>query len=214
MCTIWYVSSAGESPRDRLLSAVVEHLAECGAGDRSLRAIAEAVGTSHRMLLYHFGSREGLLAEVVAGVEAGQRASLARLAEVSDGDAHTVVRRFWATVRDGAHRYGPLFFELSAQAMQGRSYAAPLARVLVDPWIEPLAAVFARAGVDAAEARVRARLGLGVARGLLHDALVTGDWAGADAALESFADLALPPPDGPGAGSTGAGTTRTREAHP
>ena len=42
-------------------------------------------------------------------------------------------------------------------------------------------------------ARVQARLGLGVARGLLHDALVTGDAAGSDEAMDLFVDLVLPP---------------------
>ena len=51
-----------ESPRDRLLSALVEYAAAHGLADASLRELAAAVGTSHRMLLYHFGSREGVVA--------------------------------------------------------------------------------------------------------------------------------------------------------
>ena len=70
-------TEAGErpkaGPRDTLLAAVVEHFAQHGIGDTSLRGIAEAVGTSHRMLIYHFGSREGLLVEVTRAVEAQQR---------------------------------------------------------------------------------------------------------------------------------------------
>ena len=44
---------------------VVDHFVTDGLGDLSLRKIAAAVGTSHRMLLYHFGSKNGLLLEVV-----------------------------------------------------------------------------------------------------------------------------------------------------
>ncbi|MDT7648160.1 MAG: hypothetical protein QOC75_5160, partial [Pseudonocardiales bacterium] len=36
-----------------------------GISDLSLRQLADALGTSHRMLIYHFGSKEGLLTEVV-----------------------------------------------------------------------------------------------------------------------------------------------------
>lgn len=57
------------SPRERLLAAAVEHVAAHGVGDLSLRRLAAALGTSHRMLVYHFGSREGLLVEVVREVE-------------------------------------------------------------------------------------------------------------------------------------------------
>ena len=42
----------------RAARRVVEEFAARGIGDRSLRDMAEAVGTSHRMLLHHFGSRE------------------------------------------------------------------------------------------------------------------------------------------------------------
>ena len=51
--------------RQELLDAVVEEFAARGIGDRSLRDVAAAVGTSHRMLLHHFGSREGLLLAIV-----------------------------------------------------------------------------------------------------------------------------------------------------
>src|SRR4051812_37110241 len=66
--------AAGATPRERLLAAALEHFGAHGIGDTSLRGIAEALGTSHRMLIYHFGSREGLLAEVTSEVEARQRA--------------------------------------------------------------------------------------------------------------------------------------------
>ncbi len=56
--------------RERLLDSVIQHFAADGLADQSLRRIAEAIGTSHRMLLYHFGSKDGLLLEVVRAVEA------------------------------------------------------------------------------------------------------------------------------------------------
>jgi AcrR family transcriptional regulator len=46
-------------PRDALLEKVVAYAAANGIAGRSLREIAAGVGTSHRMLLHHFGSREG-----------------------------------------------------------------------------------------------------------------------------------------------------------
>ena len=83
-CTIWYVPSTSQpdgepspsSARALLLDAVIAHLGQHGLGDLSLRQLAPAVGTSHRMLIYHFGSKEGLLIAVVQAVEARQRAAL------------------------------------------------------------------------------------------------------------------------------------------
>ena len=70
--------SGATGARDRLLDAVIEHFVADGLADQSLRRIAEATGTSHRMLLYHFGSREGLMLAVVRAVEARTRAMLGR----------------------------------------------------------------------------------------------------------------------------------------
>ncbi|WP_189040441.1 TetR/AcrR family transcriptional regulator [Micromonospora sonchi] len=184
---------AASRGREQLVRAAVEYFAERGVGDHSLRAIAEELGTSHRMLIYHFGSREGLLVAVREAVEAGQRDALAALAADADADPRAVARQFWSTVSAAARRYGPLFFELSAHAMQGRPHASGLSETAVEPWIELLTGICERAGVPPERARVQARLGLGVARGLLHDALVTGDAAGADEAMDLFVDLVLPP---------------------
>ena len=58
-----------KSAKDLLLDQVVDHFVTDGLGDLSLRKVAAAIGTSHRMLLYHFGSREGLLLAVTDAVE-------------------------------------------------------------------------------------------------------------------------------------------------
>ena len=42
--------------RTRLLDAAVAHAMVYGIADLSLRELAAAIGTSHRMLLYHFTS--------------------------------------------------------------------------------------------------------------------------------------------------------------
>src|SRR5437588_11165036 len=52
-------------PRDRLLDAAIDHVAQNGLGDLSLRGLAAALGTSHRMLIHHFGSKERLWVEIV-----------------------------------------------------------------------------------------------------------------------------------------------------
>ena len=61
-----------------LLARVVDHLTSSGLSNQSLRVLASAVGSSHRMLLYHFGSYDGLVAAVVGEVEQRQRRELLR----------------------------------------------------------------------------------------------------------------------------------------
>lgn len=172
--------------RDRLLTAAISYFAEEGIADTSLRALAARIGTSHRMLLYHFGSREGLLSAVVDVVEAAQRETLSRLTAAPEGDPTEQARAFWREVTGAARTYGPLFFELAGHAMQGLPHAARLRADLIEPWLDPLAALAERAGVEPARARTGARLQLAVARGLLLDLLISGDRAGVDAAMELF----------------------------
>lgn len=175
--------------RDALLAGAIGHFATYGVGDTSLRALAEAIGSSHRMLIYHFGSREGLLAAVVDAVEQGARETLAQLVAEARDDADPLRAglRYWRLVTDDALVYGPLFFELSSHAMLGLPHAMELRSRLVTPWLDALAAMWRSRGVPARRARTQARLDLAVARGLLHDLLLTGDRRGVDAAMRQHA---------------------------
>lgn len=51
--------------RRELLDALVKAFAERGIGGRSLREIADAVSTNHRMLLHHFSPRSELHPDAV-----------------------------------------------------------------------------------------------------------------------------------------------------
>jgi AcrR family transcriptional regulator len=50
----------GPSAKRQLLDAAIACVAANGIGDLSLRRLAAALGTSHRMLIFHFGSKEQL----------------------------------------------------------------------------------------------------------------------------------------------------------
>jgi AcrR family transcriptional regulator len=181
----------GLTPRERLLAAAMEHVARHGVGDLTLRSLAAALGTSHRMLIYHFGSKEGLLVAVVQEVEEQQRRFLASLAvdpSVGRREAIAVMWRHFADTRLWpAER---LFFEIYGQALQGRPGTAGFLDGIVGDWIEMLTQYSVQLGSSPENARAEARLGIAVMRGLLLDLLATGDRAGADAAVERFILLA------------------------
>jgi AcrR family transcriptional regulator len=177
----------GAEARARLLAAVIEHVAYSGISDLSLRDLAAAIGTSHRMLIYHFGSREGVLVAVVQAVEAAQRAFLSELAtdrELSPSDA---LRAMWRRLADPTLWPNErLFFELYGQALQGRPGTVGMLDDIVDSWLEPVTEYAAQRGRDPAAARAEARLGVAVVRGLLLDLLATRNRAAVDAALEHY----------------------------
>jgi len=174
--------------RDRLLAGAVDYVLANGVSGLTLRTLADAIGTSHRMLIYHFGSKEGRLVAVVHAVEAAQRAFFAQLAAtdplLAPGDG---IRQMWRHFTDpslGPHER--LFFELYGQALQGRPGTAGLLDNIVDAWVEPIAAYAIARGQPADTARADARLGVAVTRGLLLDLLATGNRAAVDAALERY----------------------------
>lgn len=174
-----------ESPKARLLSGAIAYVAEHGAADVSLRELAAELGTSHRMLIYHFGSKEGLLVEIVRAVEQAQRDALSQL--VDQGASLQSSAIFWHHLADPSLApFARLFFEVYGQALQGRSWATPLLDGVVDDWVQPIAATLRARGERPAVARAEARLAVAVTRGLLLDLLATGDRRAVEAAARRF----------------------------
>jgi len=167
--------------RRQLLDALVEEFAAGGVGDRSLRDVAAAVGTSHRMLLHHFGSREELLVAIVEQVE---RRQMGLLPELPTDPAESFAAMWSDLHRPELRQWERLFFECYARAAQGEKPFAQMVPGAVDDWLDEVAGV-AGAAFDPA----MARLGLAVVRGLLLDLVATDDEAGVDAAAEAFVTL-------------------------
>jgi AcrR family transcriptional regulator len=163
-----------------------------GISDKSLRAIAELAGTSHRMLIHHFGSREGLLVEVIREVEQRQRDALAELRSEPGDDPAERGRRFWEHLRSPElAAQERLFFEVYGQALQGRRWAQPLLDGIVEDWVGPVAEMLIADGAPPESARIIARLSVAVSRGLLLDVLATGEEEEVDAAMAYFSRLLL-----------------------
>ncbi|MGO8940582.1 MAG: TetR family transcriptional regulator [Mycobacterium sp.] len=171
--------------RQQLLDALVDEFAAGGIGDRSLRDVAAAVDTSHRMLLHHFASRDELLLAIVDEVERRQMAILAELpTDSADGFA-----AMWANLcRAELRPFERLFFECYSRGAQGEEPFARLVPGAVDAWLAlPISKVDTAAGGAADRALVR--LGLAVTRGLLLDLVATDDDAGVASAAQAFVDL-------------------------
>jgi AcrR family transcriptional regulator len=187
---MWYMANA--SPKEKLLEAVVDVALAGGIADKSLRSIAEAAGTSHRMLIHHFGSRDGLLVEVIQAVEARQRGALSELGDESGELPGQLADRFWKHLRSPElAAQERLFFEVYGQALQGRRWAQPLLEGIVDDWVGPVAAILEADVASPETARTVARLYVAVGRGLLLDVLATGDGQEVDTAMQYFSEMLL-----------------------
>jgi AcrR family transcriptional regulator len=174
--------------RQELLERAYRYALRHGLADLSLRPLATAIESSPRVLLFLFGSKDGLVRALIERARADELALLERVRdETSRGDLATVVRTTWRWLADPSHR--PLLtLWLEAYA---RSLTEPdgpwggFARQVVDDWLAILAAAQAGHGRGRAAA-VERTLALAVLRGALLDLLATGDAARATAAVEAY----------------------------
>jgi AcrR family transcriptional regulator len=183
-------SAMAVKTKERLLEAAIDYVARNGLTDVTLRGLAAALGTSHQLLLHHFGSKDGLWVAIVQTVEARQREALAEILPDPAQPPGEAMRAWWKHISDRSLWPNErLFFECYGQALQGRPYSADLLEGIVERWVEPAAALSIERGVPADVARSHARLGVAVTRGLLLDLLATADVAAVDGAMEAFIEL-------------------------
>ncbi|WP_428483082.1 TetR/AcrR family transcriptional regulator [Qipengyuania sp.] len=118
--------------RETLLPKLATHVLEHGLAGASLRPLAKAAGTSDRMLIYHFGSKDGLvtaLLEHVAGMYSGalemayptepatsRRDCAQRLLAIGRAPMFAPFLRLWWEIVAGAAK-GDAAFRASAAAM-------------------------------------------------------------------------------------------------
>jgi len=184
-----------DMPIDRravLLSAIVDALLAHGAADLSLRPLAERVGTSARLLIYHFGSKEQLLADALAQVREHIQTSLAaRAARVRPQTLRDLVMMVWTWgVEPANQNYFRLLFEVDGLTMfdrigvsqaEGRDHSAV--------WIARIERAAASLPTESALFAAHSTLILGALTGLLQDLLSTGEGARCEAALSALVDL-------------------------
>jgi AcrR family transcriptional regulator len=159
--------------RAAVLARAADYVLERGLTGLSLRPLAKVLGTSPRMLLYDFGTKEQLIHEILAEIR--RRETTLLEAEVRTLDD------VWAWISAPEREpFLRLFFEIYVDAF-GSAEAEPLVRDWLDylqtSWHPPL---------DEATATLM----VAVVRGLLLDRLATGDRERTDEALRRFTGLA------------------------
>lgn len=193
-CTVRYVQNVARpvntEKRTELLAQVVEYVQRRGLANLSLSPLAEDIGTTKRMLLYYFGSRENLLAMTFAASRPDAHALFDGVADSADlrRSAHAL----WNAITVG-EQAGPIrmLLQLLSLAATDPEDHGDLAKETVEVMIGPIADAFIRLGHRREEARERATLLVSGLRGLCQDRLVTGDAARTDAAASHLIGAAV-----------------------
>ncbi len=179
------VSSARER---ELLDRAYEYVLQNGLTSLSLRPLAHAVGSSPRVLLFLFGSKEGLVRALLARARAAELDFLSRVPGGGGADDFaSTVRRVWRWLVDARHRpLLTLWLETYARSLiEPDGPCAGFARQTVEDWLKLLAA-HQPARLRRSRTCVNERsLALAVLRGALLDLLATGDERRTSAIVEA-----------------------------
>jgi AcrR family transcriptional regulator len=175
----------GSARREELLQAAYVYASERGLAEMSLRPLAAAIGSSPRVLLYLFGSKEGLIHALLQRSRSEELQLLTEIRAEAGGLA-VVADRIWGWLA-AEHRRGLLSLWLEGYARSLVEPAGPWAdfgRSTVDDWLELLAS--RQPDPDTAGARSERTLVLAVLRGALIDLLATGETRRVTEAVDSF----------------------------
>jgi len=172
------------------LDAALNYLLEHGVANMSLRPMAAALGTSPRILMFHFKSKEGLLREVLGELQARLQASFVAIASADSGPSRAApLKRFWqwATGKEG-FPYLRLLYEAQIVAIQNPAKYGPYLTKTSSDWLT----ISVRALSESTRPGPMATLCVAVFDGLFLELLSTGDRRRVTDALDQFIAIASP----------------------
>ncbi|HEX8603563.1 MAG TPA: TetR/AcrR family transcriptional regulator [Pseudoduganella sp.] len=176
--------------RDELRDKALDYFLEHGLAELSLRPLAQQIGTSARLLAYHFESKEKLIMAVMETVRNRVQESVTTLMQAASGKV--ALEAIWQWMTDAQNvPYVRLLFEVQVLALQ---HPTTYARYLSDSsasWLDVI-----EHGIPAsAQRRTIATLCSAVIDGLALDYISTGNLDQTTASLKYFVRLLGQQPD-------------------
>lgn len=164
--------SVDPSRRDLLAERATDYALEHGLIGLSLRPLAADIGTSDRMLLYHFADKDDLVATIL---RISNDRSVACLEAVPPGDdLADGVRRLWHALRRGRlEQCQRLYVEAAALGLLGQEPYASVVKEANDRWMAALARHLEASGCPPGVSVRTANLVESVMVGLLLDQPLT-----------------------------------------
>lgn len=174
--------------RAALLEACADDLLAHGIAGATLARLARAAGTSPRMLVYHFSTRDGLVSQALRAARSRQRVMYERVLDPQPGTAYTVVlANAWATITaPPARPYLRLFGELHDLPADRAPWPGFREMSILD-WLPTIEAGLTAEGRPNATAQ--ATLLVATVRGLLSDLTTTNDLTRTTKAWHAMIDL-------------------------
>jgi AcrR family transcriptional regulator len=169
----------------QLLDAIVEYLVKHGVAELSLRPLAKAVGSSPRVLLYYFGSKEELVVKALARLRERQRSTFSRMREAKYEQPSDACRAMWQQMSaPQSELLFKFFFETYALALRNPKPYAHFLKTTVEDWLQFVAAPLIGRGQPTEQARVFATVVIAGFRGFMLDYCASRDRARVDRAVD------------------------------
>lgn len=166
---------------DEILAAAVDEAFDGGLSTLTFARVAARVGTSDRIVVYYFPSKDVLVGAVLAALGERLQSALATAFDEPVAGHLELVQRAWPVVaRAEADAVFGVFFEAVGLASSGREPYRSMAPALIDAWVSWTAGY-----VDGPPKRRRteAEAGLAVLDGLLLMRRMAGPEAAQRAAV-------------------------------
>jgi AcrR family transcriptional regulator len=171
------MKSNGER-KEELLERIVDVFLSQGVSDVSLRPLARLVGTSARLLIYHFGSKEALVTEALQRVRHRMQLEFLKLADPRKAQSlENVFLLFWKWVQAPQNQgHVRLFLQVYGLALHDRSKYSGYLSSTTETWVRFLDRGFQQFPSQSSRSSEAVRTFIVASfRGLLLDLLATGD---------------------------------------
>ena len=175
-----------ESRRQQILEAVVDYILEHGVGQLSLRPLAAACGTSARLLIYHFGSKEGVLAAAMGLLRDRLSAAVGSVQRTRPSPRALLLDMWRLALHDKSRHAIALLFEVLTLAMRDPAPYHEYVEASRRTWRTLIEGVLPRTLPTARRGQL-STCAIAALDGLLLDLLVTGDVRRTSAAMDLFA---------------------------
>jgi AcrR family transcriptional regulator len=182
-------NQAPSARRTELLDKAYAYVLVHGLSDMSLRPLASAIGSSPRVLLYLFGSKDGLVRALLHRARRDELELLSGL-DPTHATVQDAARALWSWLADERHRQ---LLALWVEAY-GRSLIAPdgpwaqFAEQTVQDWLRLLGETQSSARRGSSSAQSQQTIVLALLRGAMLDLLATGETERVNAAVNAAID--------------------------
>jgi AcrR family transcriptional regulator len=172
--------------RDQIAEAATDYVLQRGLIGLSLRPLAAELGTSDRMLLYHFESKDDLIAAVLRISNDRSVAAVRSLPPA--GDPREAVLALWQALRaPGLSRCQRAYVEAAALGLFGREPYVGVLREANAVWSDAVADYLTASGARS-DARRAVELLDAATMGFLLDLPLDSNDPAVDQAVEDLAD--------------------------